>query len=157
MSAVRAIEQFMSTPLQERLARERQLTAQSRLQELFQRTAQDVPAYREFLAAHRIDPSTIKTYADFEKLPLVTKQNYVHRYPRPARCGGGNLTDCEMIAVSSGSTGKPLFWPRSLTHELDVATRFEQVFVQSFGADRRTTLVVICFALGTWVGGMYTA
>ena len=67
------------------------------------------------------------------------------------------MLGCEMIAMSSGSTGKPLAWPRSLEHELEVATRFEQVFARSFGADRRSTLVVICFAMGSWVGGMYTA
>jgi phenylacetate-CoA ligase len=62
-----------------------------------------------------------------------------------------------MIAVSSGSTGKPLAWPRSLRDELEIATRFEQVFAQGFGVQRHPTLVVICFALGSWVGGMYTA
>jgi hypothetical protein len=30
------------------------------------------------------------------------------------------------VAVSSGSTGQPTFWPRSVTHELDVALRFER-------------------------------
>jgi phenylacetate-CoA ligase len=59
--------------------------------------------------------------------------------------------------MSSGSTGKPFAWPRSVEHELEVATRFEQVIARSFGADRRTTLVVICFAMGSWVGGLYTA
>ena len=33
-----------------------------------------------------------------------------------------------MIAVSSGSTGEPTFWPRFLSDELPVAARFEQVF-----------------------------
>jgi hypothetical protein len=37
-------------------------------------------------------------------------------------------------------------------HELDIATRFELVFHGSFHADTRPTLVVICFALGSWVG-----
>src|SRR5579871_113198 len=62
-----------------------------------------------------------------------------------------------MIAVSSGSTGKPCFWPRTLADELNIAWRFEQIFHDSFHADQRKTLAVICFTLGTWVGGMYTA
>ena len=41
--------------------------------------------------------------------------------------------------------------------EVDSAQRFEQVFHDSFRAHERTTLAVVCFALGTWVGGMYTA
>ena len=62
-----------------------------------------------------------------------------------------------MIAASSGSTGEPTFWPRSLIDELAVSARFEQVFRDSFAADTRRTLAVVCFPLGTWVGGMFTA
>lgn len=62
-----------------------------------------------------------------------------------------------MIAVSSGSTGEPTFWLRSIVDEYQIATRFEQVFRDSFAADQHRTLAVVCFALGTWVGGMYTA
>jgi phenylacetate-CoA ligase len=39
--------------------------------------------------------------------------------------------------------------------ELHIARRFEQVF-RTFGADRRSTLAVVCFPLGTWVGGLFT-
>ncbi len=41
--------------------------------------------------------------------------------------------------------------------EFQIVTRFEQIFHDSFAADTRSTLAVVCFALGTWVGGMYTA
>ena len=61
-----------------------------------------------------------------------------------------------MIAASSGSTGKPTFWPRFITDELQIATRFEQIFHDSFHADTKPSLAVICFTLGTWVGGMFT-
>jgi phenylacetate-CoA ligase len=94
----------------------------------------------------------VKTYADFQTLPLTTKQNYMLAYPLPALTRDGRLAEYEMVAVSSGSTGKPLFWPRSSMHELGIATRFELVFHGSFHADTRPTLVVICFALGSWVG-----
>jgi phenylacetate-CoA ligase len=62
-----------------------------------------------------------------------------------------------MVAVSSGSTGEPTFWPRALIDELAIASRFEQVFRDAFRADERPTLAVVCFPLGTWVGGMFTA
>jgi phenylacetate-CoA ligase len=61
-----------------------------------------------------------------------------------------------MVAVSSGSAGQPTVWPRSVLDERAVAARFEQVFHDSFRSDERRTLAVVCFALGTWVGGMYT-
>ncbi|MGB8898640.1 MAG: hypothetical protein WCC90_05040 [Methylocella sp.] len=90
----------------------------------------------------------MKTYADFQTLPLTTKQNYMLAYPLPALTRDGRLAECEMVAVSSGSTGRPLFWPRSSMHELDIATRFEHVFHGSFHADTLPTLVVIVEALG---------
>ena len=37
-----------------------------------------------------------------------------------------------------------------------MARRFEQVLVDGFDADRRRTLAVVCFPLGTWVGGLFT-
>jgi phenylacetate-CoA ligase len=125
--------------------------------ELFHQVADCVPAYQEFLAEHGVDPARVQTPADFGQVPLMTKENYHSRYPLPARCRYGRLENCDMIAVSSGSTGRPSYWPRFLTDEIAVTARFEQVFAGAFGADRKPTLAVVCFPLGTWVGGLYTA
>jgi phenylacetate-CoA ligase len=157
LSPVEAMAHFLSSGLEEHLAGVSEPSAQARVLELFQRTVREVPAYRDFLTTQNVDASAVNTYTDFTRLPLLTKQNYINAYPLPARCRGGSLAGSEMIAVSSGSTGKPLAWPRSLRDELEIATRFEQVFAQGFGVQRHPTLVVICFALGSWVGGMYTA
>jgi phenylacetate-CoA ligase len=124
---------------------------------LFHQVADSVPAYRDFLASNSTDPAAVRTLADFQRLPLTTKENYQRRYPLPQLCRDGRLEGCDMIAVSSGSTGQPAYWPRFLTDELAVAARFEQVFRDSFAADRQRTLAVVCFPLGTWVGGLYTA
>lgn len=123
---------------------------------LFRRTAATVPAYRAFLAEHRIAPGDITDYADFQRLPPTTKANYHHRYPLPDRCRDGDLSGCDLIAVSSGSTGAPTYWPRAAADEAAAVRRFESVLVDGFGADKRRTLAVICFPLGTWVGGVYT-
>ena len=123
----------------------------------FARTVREVPAYADFLRARGVDPSQVRSLADFQRLPLTTKSDYVQAYPLAARCRGGVLGSCDMIAVSSGSTGEPTVWPRGLTDELAVTARFEQVLHDSFEADQRTTLAVVCFPLGTWVGGMFTA
>ena len=102
-------------------------------------------------------PASIRTREDFAKLPLLTKDNYLRKYPLAARCRGGDLFTSDTIAVSSGSTGEPTFWPRSIADELPIARRFEQVFADSFESDEKRTLAVVCFPLGTWVGGMFTA
>ena len=124
--------------------------------EVFRETTARVPAYRDFLAQHGVAREDVRDEASFARLPLVTKENYFKRYPLDARCRDGALAHSEMIAVSSGSTGEPTFWPRSAHDEALVAERFEQVFHDSFRADERTTLAMVCFPLGTWVGGMYT-
>ncbi|WP_063045640.1 phenylacetate--CoA ligase family protein [Nocardia pseudovaccinii] len=120
------------------------------------RTAATVPAYRAFLDAHGIDPEKITDAAAFQQLPLTTKANYHHRYPLPERCRGGELTNCDLIAVSSGSTGTPTFWPRTAADEAAATRRFAQVLADGFAAATTRTLAVVCFPLGTWVGGLYT-
>lgn len=114
-----------------------------------------VPAYRAFLAKAGVDPSAVRTVEDFRRLPMTSKDTYQRRHPLPQLCRDGNLTGCDMIAVSSGSSGTPTIWPRSLADELHIAQRFEQVF-RTFEADTRGTLAVVCFPLGTWVGGLFT-
>lgn len=151
-----ALQDFLSTPLAERLNRHRETRGEAQLLALFRAAVEHVPAYRRFLAAHGSDARAVKSLADFQRLPLMTKQNYMRAYPLSERCRGGDLSQCDMLAVSSGSTGTPMIWPRSVVHELDIAYRFEQVF-HAFRADERPTLAVVCFAMGAWVGGMFTA
>jgi phenylacetate-CoA ligase len=152
-----AWQEFLDTPLDVVLTGHTRESAEQAALRLFQSVAATVPAYQQFLAEQGIDPAAIQTFADFQNLPPISKQHYVLRYPLPELCRGGRLEDCDMIAVSSGSTGQPTFWPRFLSDELRIARRFEQVFHDSFFADQRRTLAVVCFSLGTWVGGMYTA
>lgn len=124
---------------------------------LLHEVAAEVPAYQQFLAGHEIVAEEVRTLADFQRLPLLTRENYLRRYPLASRCRGGTLAGLEIVAMSSGSTGEPTPWPRGLVDELQIAARFEQVFFDNFAADRRSTLAVVCFPLGTWIGGMYTA
>lgn len=155
--AVESLQDFVATPLDDVLQRHHNQPGNAVALELFQSVAATVPAYGEFLQEHNIDPAEIHSTHDFAQLPLVTKQNYLQRYPLSQLCRDGKLESCDMIAVSSGSTGHPTFWPRFVTDELAIARRFEQIFYDSFKADTKRTLAVVCFALGTWVGGLYTA
>ncbi|MBD6616987.1 phenylacetate--CoA ligase family protein [Komarekiella sp. 'clone 1'] len=154
--AIRAFEDFLSTPLETLLQQHLDTPNESAALSLFHDVAANVPAYKAFLAEREINPAAIQTLEEFQKLPAIAKENYILRYPLADLCRHGQLQACDMIAASSGSTGKPTFWPRFFTDELQIATRFEQIFHDSFYADTRRTLAVICFTLGTWVGGMFT-
>lgn len=133
----------------------RNARAEARVLALFQGAARDVPAYRHFLASHGIAPASITDLRAFRSLPVTTKDNYYRPHPLPELCRHGQLDACDMLALSTGSTGEPAVWPRFVSDELETAARFEQV-LQGFAAGERSTLAVICFALGNWVGGMYT-
>ncbi|GAA0983081.1 phenylacetate--CoA ligase family protein [Acrocarpospora macrocephala] len=118
--------------------------------ELFRRVAESVPAYAAFLKEQGVDPGAVR---EFGSVPMTTKDNYVRRHPLAALCRDGVVGD--MIAVSSGSSGEPAFWVRSTADEKVVGERFAEVF-RAFGAAERRTLAVVCFSLGTWVGGLFT-
>jgi phenylacetate-CoA ligase len=153
---IKVWEDFVSTPLEDLLQQHINTSGESAVLDLFHDVATNVPAYQAFLAEREIQPDTIESWGDFQKIPAIAKENYISRYPLADLCRDGQLEGCDMIAASSGSTGKPTFWPRFFTDELQIATRFEQIFHDSFAADTKPTLAVICFTLGTWVGGMFT-
>lgn len=154
---ISSLQTFLDTSLDDRLQNVTATDTESRILGLFNSIVAKVPAYRDFLHERRIDPGSIDSPVAFRSLPLTTKENYLQRYPIAELCRDGRLENCDFIAVSSGTTGKPTFWPRFLSDEFSIALRFEQVFRDSFQADRFRTLAVVCFPMGTWVGGMFTA
>lgn len=155
--ASESLQHFLQAPLEKLLQGATRDDPAHAAIRLFHHVAETVPAYRAFLAEHHIEPARLQMPADFGRLPLTTKANYVQRHPLAHLCRGGRLERCDMVAVSSGSTGHPTFWPRFVSDELTIAVRFEQIFHDSFHADQCRTLAIVCFALGTWVGGMFTA
>ena len=154
--ALRALERFYRTPLDIELERHLTEPAAGVALELFHAAVRDVPAYGAFLRDAGCEPTDVRTPADFARVPPTTKETYHRRHPLPARCRGGELSSLDMLAVSSGSTGEPAIWPRFVSDEVGSAFRFEQVLRDGFSAHQKPTLAVVCFALGSWVGGMYT-
>lgn len=151
-----AATRFLSTPLDELLKRGENGDGFLDALDLFRSVSEGVPAYRAVLKEQGIDPARIATPTDFAKLPLLDKANYIRRFSLDDLVIGGSLPRCDFFAVSSGSTGEPTFWPRSTEDEWPIAARFEQVLRDAFLAHRKRTLAVVCFALGSWVGGMFT-
>jgi phenylacetate-CoA ligase len=149
--ALEALSGFFSEP-RERAAR----PGHAELLALFHAMAREVPAYARFLQQHAIDPASIHDVDGLRRVPPTTKDNYHRPNPLSDLCRHGRLEACDMIALSTGSTGEPTVWPRFVSDELGTARRLEQVLVDGFELDRRRTLGVVCFALGNWVGGIYT-
>jgi phenylacetate-CoA ligase len=153
---LRALEQFLSGDLDEVLARHKAHDPAQRALKLFRSAAVEVPAYRRFLDERGVDVNAIVSAEAFARLPATSKADYHRAHALAELCRDGRLSDTDFVAVSSGSTGEPTFWPRADYDEYGTAYRFEQVLRDSFDLAARKTLGVVCFSLGSWVGGMYT-
>ncbi|MBV9945441.1 MAG: phenylacetate--CoA ligase family protein [Myxococcales bacterium] len=154
--ALGALQSFFETPLDVALGRHRHVNAAHAALDLFREVARTVPAYAQFLHRAGVEPAAVTTPQDFARLPATTKESYHRAFPLAALCRAGALEECDFVAVSSGSTGEPSVWPRFVSDEIGTAWRFEQVLADAMSASNRRTLGVICFALGSWVGGMFT-
>jgi phenylacetate-CoA ligase len=154
--ALDALRSFYETELDDALSRHLRADPQAFVLEFFRSVARDVPAYRKFIERAGVSAEAVRSLADFARIPPTTKENYHRAFALRELCRGGALDACDFVAVSSGSTGEPAVWPRFVSDEMATAWRFEQVLSDAMGAAGRRTLSVVCFALGSWVGGMYT-
>lgn len=121
--------------------------------ENFQLAAKAVPAYRNFLKKHKVDPEKIKTIEDFKHLPLTTKENYFKKYPLNELVIGGDLSNTTTIHSSSGSTGKAFYWPKLPIQDANVYKGVELLLVYYFDIDKVNTLLINCFGMGPWPAG----
>jgi len=122
----------------------------------FHAAANTVPAYRTFLAEHGIETSHVVTADDFRSLPVVTKANYIDRWPLRERLIGGEFRTAHTISRSSGSSGHARSWPRGQIDEVVGAALYERLLDEVVGARSRDVLCVVAFAMGTWIAGTYT-
>ena len=130
---------------------------EEKLLSLFRLCAEKVYAYKDFLKKARVNPKNIKTFKDFKKVPPVNKDNYLRSYPWEKLCPPGSFTDQSLVLTStSGSTGKPFYFPRN--GALDAQSSFyHQMFLKNSDIDpNKSTLVLVCFGMGVWIGGVIT-
>jgi phenylacetate-CoA ligase len=150
-SVVKARRQLSETSEEEWKKR-----GETRALALFHAAAEYVPAYKDFLQKNQIKPDKIKTIADFKQIPLVDKENYLRVYPLDQLCWHGNISSSQMISVSSGSSGQPFFWPRGQILDAETALEHELFLTSFFELDQKSTLFIVCFAMGMYVAGPVT-
>lgn len=129
----------------------------SRALEVFQQAARRVPAYREFLKKHGVDPQAVRSISDFEQVPVTDKRNYIEAFPLSSRCWDGDLGGARLVAMSSGASGQPLLWPRGSFSEFEATITHELLYRSIFEIDRFKTLLIIGFPMGVYVSGLATA
>ncbi|HQU07904.1 MAG: hypothetical protein B7X04_02870 [Parcubacteria group bacterium 21-54-25] len=125
--------------------------------DLFRRASERVPAYKDFLKKHSVNPDSIRTIADFSQLPTLDKNNYLRAYPIDALSWNGELMDeYQVYASTSGSTGEPFYFPRTRKQTEQYALLAELYLRSQYKIQERKTLYVDCFAMGAWIGGLFT-
>ncbi len=122
---------------------------------LFHEMSIRVPAYRNFLEKHKIDPQKIKTFSDLSQVPYMDKPSYMEKYRLNDLCWDGKIENSYMLSTSSGTTGIPYFWPRSDEQTYQGALLSEVFYKYVFEMDKKPTLVIIAFGMGTWIAGIY--
>jgi len=118
--------------------------------ENFQIIAKAVPAYKDFLKKHSINPEDIKTIEDFKKIPPTNKENYFKSYPLNDLLMGGNLHHSSVIHYSSGSSGKSFFWPKTKTQDLASYKGMEMLYKIYFDLGKVNNLFINCYGMGPW-------
>lgn len=123
---------------------------------LFHTAALRVPAYKDFLKKNNIQPNKIKTFQDFQSVPPTSKKNYLRQYPLEKLCWDGSLKKPLVLTATSGSTGEPFYFPRA--KNVDKQSAILHKMFLDYVSEHRTesTLVVVCFGMGAWVGGLIT-
>jgi phenylacetate-CoA ligase len=124
---------------------------------LFHDMVRRVPAYKDFLDKNEFDPRSVKSIQDFKNIPLINKDNYLRKYPREALCWDGKFADQRwVISTTSGSTGEPFYFPRTDLQDEYYAVTAELYLRENFDIQNKKTLYIDAFAMGAWIGGLFT-
>ncbi len=125
---------------------------------LFHEAAKRIPAYKQYLREHRIVPENIKSWTDFETVPLMDKAHYLKKYPLSDLCWDGVLSRPAVFSATSGSTGTPFYFQRTSNLEEQYSTLIELFLKngQIVPSQENPTLVIIGFGMGVWIGGVLT-
>jgi len=124
---------------------------------LFREMSTRVPAYKDFLAKNRFDPTTVTSIRDFPKIPTINKDNYLRQYPKEALCWDGKFSECNWtVSTTSGSSGEPYYFPRTDFQTSQYALTAELYLRENFHIQEKKTLYIDAFAMGAWIGGLFT-
>lgn len=119
-------------------------TARIRARRAFFRAAREVPAYNQYLAQQHVSAAGI---------PETDKESYIKAFPTERRCVGGRLPLADtMIDESSGSTGTPYNWIRSVKERHHSHMFISYFATYCFGAE--PTITINAFSMGAWATGL---
>lgn len=115
-----------------------------RARRAFYRAVRRVPAYAQFISSQDKNGTDI---------PETDKSSYIKAFPPEARCINGRIpTRKTMIDESSGSTGTPYNWVRTLQERHDSHLFISYFAKYCFGSEPWIT--INAFSMGAWATGL---
>ncbi|KKS17992.1 MAG: hypothetical protein UU76_C0028G0005 [Parcubacteria group bacterium GW2011_GWC1_41_7] len=117
---------------------------------------QTVPAYKKFLKQQGIQSAHIGGLHDIQKLPIIDKENYLRAFSYEELFSHKNFKDSTTVSATSGSTGEPFYFPRSDMHDSQYEYTAEIFLRNQFDVEKKSTVGIIGFGLGIWIGGIFT-
>lgn len=130
---------------------------EERALKLFHEMSRRVPAYKDFLKKQGVNPKHIKKPEDFINIPTIDKDNYLRKYPKQQLCWDGDFGHGRWtVSTTSGSTGKPYYFPRQSSQDWQYAISAELYLRTNFSIQNKTTLYIVAFPMGAWIGGVFT-
>ncbi len=110
----------------------------------------EVPAYRRFLQQRRVDMGSIYSIKEFNTLlPETTKENYVKKNKTEMLFKRGMLPTQGIIEESSGSSGHPTDWIKSIKEDklLQLEVNFESKYLYNLP---KKSIIISCWSPGPW-------
>lgn len=115
-------------------------------------------AFKNYKILERYVYKEIPVYKEFakEEVQYIDKSNYLSKYPLSELLPSNMYDYIKMISVSSGSSGKPYFWPRSQYLELETTIIYELLMKDIFKIDAKSSLLIDAYSMGMYVAGVFT-
>lgn len=129
-------------------------TPQEKALEVFEYAVKHVPAYKQFLKEYKINPKKIIKTGNFNNIPITDKNNYLQAFNPLSLVPKGKFPP--MVSASSGSSGKPYYWPREDEHEIQGGQLHKIIIEDIFKLQKKRTLAIVCFSMGNWIAGTFT-
>ncbi|PJE75559.1 hypothetical protein COV04_03975 [Candidatus Uhrbacteria bacterium CG10_big_fil_rev_8_21_14_0_10_48_11] len=123
---------------------------------LFKKAARLVPAYRQFLKKHRVNPAKVRTWNDFQHVPTVDRKNYLTQFPLEDLVWPTAFQEAAVFSATSGSSGTPFYFPRSSGVDAHAAAYHRWFLTHRTRGKNDRTLIIDCFGMGVWIGGLIT-
>lgn len=123
---------------------------------VFRAAASQVPAYAKFLKREKCAPSEICSVRDIVRIPKTSKNSYLRVYPLSDLFARHALHEPHVWTSTSGSTGEPFYFSRA-TNVDEQSSLIHELFFRTSSLNPNTpTLVIVCFGMGIWIGGIIT-